>query len=104
ATIEYFRDKLGRLGNTPYTLAGIDGVIEGAPFVPASLLNDLRRLAVDDLQSLQSSPPQLRRGGAQRRGGAGPANDFIDQHHPNLGLPLGFALSGSRFAASVLPS
>src|SRR5947207_2515032 len=28
ATIEYFRDKLGRLGNTPYTLAGIDGVIE----------------------------------------------------------------------------
>src|SRR5579862_5575651 len=31
------------------------------------------------------TPPQLRRGGAKRRGGAGQTNDFIDQHHPSLG-------------------
>src|SRR5579862_4034242 len=52
----------------------------------------------------KSSPPQLRRGGAKRRGGVGQANDFIDQHHPSLGLYSCFALSGSRFAASALPS
>src|ERR1051326_4084896 len=43
------------------------------------------------------SPPQLRRGGATgtrlaRRGGAGPTNEFIDQHHP------------SRGSASAVPS
>jgi Tfp pilus assembly protein PilV len=53
---------------------------------------------------LESSPPQLRRGGAKRRGGGGQVNDFIEQHHPSLGLHWGFALSGSRFAASAFPS
>src|SRR5262245_19507051 len=51
-----------------------------------------------------SSPPQMRRGGAKRRGGADQVNDFLDQHHPSLGLYLGFALSGSRFAAEAFPS
>jgi hypothetical protein len=46
-----------------------------------------------------SSPPQLRRGGAERRGGADQRNDFIDQHHLSLGLylmlrPIGLALRG----------
>src|SRR5262249_13784296 len=40
-----------------------------------------------------SSPPQLRRGGAKRRGGVVQTNDFLDQHHPSLGL-----------AASAFPS
>jgi putative protease len=47
---EYLRAQLGRLGNTPYELAEIDLQIEGAPFAPASLLNDLRRKAVEALQ------------------------------------------------------
>ena len=59
ATIDYFGDQLGRLGNTPYTLAAIDGVIEGAPFVPTSLLNELRRQAVTELQALQRCRPRL---------------------------------------------
>src|SRR5579883_2015614 len=58
-TIEYLRDQLGRLGATPYVLAGIDATIEGAPFVPASLLNDLRRQAVDRLQSAQGRKPDM---------------------------------------------
>src|SRR5256885_12609751 len=38
----------------------------------------------------ESSPPQLRRGGAPgsrlaRRGGADQTNDSIDHHHPSLG-------------------
>src|ERR1043165_6376414 len=32
----------------------------------------------------ESSPPQLRRGGAKRRGGVGQQIDFIEQHHPSL--------------------
>src|SRR5262249_10714512 len=40
----------------------------------------------------KSSPPQLRRGGAQRRGGVGQTEFSVDQHHPSLGC------------ASALPS
>ena len=50
------------------------------------------------------SPPQLRRGGAKRRGGAGPTIESLGQHHPSRGLDSCFALSGSRFAASAAPS
>jgi len=59
ATVEFLRDQLGRLGNTPYTLAGIDVVMEGDPFVPSSLLNSLRRRAVAELETLQSQTPQV---------------------------------------------
>ena len=50
----YLREQLGRLGNTPYELAGVDLEIEGRPFAPSSLLNRMRREAVDRLQALQS--------------------------------------------------
>ncbi len=59
ATIEFFREQLGRLGNTPYTLGSIDAVIEGGSFVPSSLLNDLRRQAVAQLETLQSERPRM---------------------------------------------
>lgn len=49
-TAEAARAQLDRLGNTPYQLADLDAQIEGQPFVPASLLNNLRRTAVDLLQ------------------------------------------------------
>jgi putative protease len=52
-TLELLRDQLGRLGNTPYTLADVDADIQGEPFVPSSLLNDLRRQAVARLETLQ---------------------------------------------------
>ena len=47
------RKQLGRLGNTPYELAGLDLELSGSPFVPASVLNHLRRQAVEQLQDLQ---------------------------------------------------
>lgn len=53
---ESLRGQFGRLGNTPYELAGVALDVEGAPFAPASLLNQLRREAVEQLQSLQSRP------------------------------------------------
>jgi putative protease len=59
ATLEFLREQLGRLGNTAYTLAGIEAVIEGHPFVPSSILNELRRQAVAQLQALQSHRPAV---------------------------------------------
>jgi U32 family peptidase len=56
-TADYLREQLGRLGNTPYELAQVELEIEGSPFAPASLLNNLRREAVALLQEKQSHPP-----------------------------------------------
>ncbi len=55
-TDELSRAQLGRLGNTPYQLAGVSLEIEGSPFAPASLLNHLRRQAVELLEARQSEP------------------------------------------------
>ncbi len=56
-TEETLKDQLGRLGNTPYELAGLTSKISGSVFAPASLLNQLRRQAVQKLQDLQAQPP-----------------------------------------------
>jgi putative protease len=53
-TLELLREQLGRLGNTPYELGELDLECEGSPFVPSSLLNHLRRQAVEKLAELQS--------------------------------------------------
>jgi putative protease len=50
-------EQLGRLGNTPYWLADLQLNRVGAPFAPSSLLNHLRRQAVDQLAVQQSQPP-----------------------------------------------
>jgi len=55
-TQELVRDQLGRLGNTPYELGEVEVRIEGCPFAPVSLLNQLRRQAVEQLQALQAQP------------------------------------------------
>jgi len=53
-TAEALREQLGRLGNTPYQLEALDLQSEGSPFVPVSVLNQLRRDAVEKLQEAQS--------------------------------------------------
>ena len=50
------REQLARLGNTPYELGKLTVEIGGAPFVPVSILNRLRREAVERLQHLQAAP------------------------------------------------
>jgi len=57
ATVEFLEGQCGRLGGTPYYLETIDAQLEGNPFLPASLLNTLRRDAVERLQSLQAETP-----------------------------------------------
>jgi putative protease len=56
-TEKTLEEQLGRLGNTPYELAGLSSEITGSVFVPVSLLNRIRREAVEKLQQVQSRPP-----------------------------------------------
>ena len=49
ATESMLREQLGRLGDTPFALASLHAETAGEPMVPKSLLNDLRRRAVDEL-------------------------------------------------------
>ncbi|MEI7768585.1 MAG: U32 family peptidase, partial [Chloroflexales bacterium] len=52
---DYLREQLGRLGTTPYELVALELDIEGAPFAPSSLLNSMRRDAVDELVRQQEA-------------------------------------------------
>lgn len=56
---DFAREQLGRLGNTPYELADLTLDLDGRPFAPASLLNNLRREAIDHLQARQAAPPAI---------------------------------------------
>jgi putative protease len=51
----YLRAQLGRLGNTAYELGEVELEIAGAPFAPSSMLNQLRREAVERLQAAQGA-------------------------------------------------
>ncbi|HTA71511.1 MAG TPA: DUF3656 domain-containing protein [Bryobacteraceae bacterium] len=53
-SVELLREQLGRLGNTAYELEDVTLNVQGAPFVPASELNQVRRRAVEQLQALQN--------------------------------------------------
>jgi putative protease len=52
---EYLRAQLGRLGNTAYELTEVELEIGGAPFAASSMLNQMRREAVERLQAAQAA-------------------------------------------------
>ena len=56
---ELLREQFSRLGNTPYRLDELDLAVEGAPFAPASLLNQVRRDAVERLESAAAAPRRI---------------------------------------------
>jgi putative protease len=64
--VEYLRAQLGRLGGTAYELGEIELAVEGAPFAPSSLLNQVRREAVERLQERQQERQVTRRGAILR--------------------------------------
>lgn len=80
-TADFLRDHLGRLGNTPYQLAELSLEMRGKPFAPSSVLNQVRRQAVDLLAEQQTrltpaaaNPPQnALRALMARRNAAAPA-------------------------------
>ena len=53
--LEAIREQLGRLGNTPFTLADIKIEHLDTVMVPRSVLNDLRRKAVEELVALRAN-------------------------------------------------
>jgi U32 family peptidase len=53
-SLEMVREQFGRLGGTAYMLGAVSLDVEGSPFAPVSLLNRMRREAVERLQSQQS--------------------------------------------------
>ncbi|NNJ12928.1 U32 family peptidase [Chloroflexales bacterium ZM16-3] len=53
--VDYLREQLGRLGSTPYELADLELDMRGQPFAPSSLLNSLRRDAIESLSRSQES-------------------------------------------------
>jgi putative protease len=64
--VKGLQEQLGRLGNSAYSLDAVELHVQGRPFVPASLLNQLRRQAVDLLAERQAqgkrspvNPPEL---------------------------------------------
>lgn len=57
--LEPLREQFSRLGNTPYELGTVELTAEGEPFVPVSLLNRVRREAVDQLQERQAERPPV---------------------------------------------
>ncbi len=66
ADADSLREQLGRLGNTAYVLQQLEFEVQGRPFVPASLLNQLRRQAVDSLaeQQVKGKPTAVHEPGA----------------------------------------
>jgi U32 family peptidase len=51
---ESLRAQFARLGNTPYELRELTLEVHGSPFVPVSVLNQVRRDAVEKLQEMQA--------------------------------------------------
>jgi putative protease len=54
---DYLQEQLGRLGNTAYQLEELTLTSQGSPFAPSSVLNRLRRRAVEELETLQAAAP-----------------------------------------------
>ena len=53
------REQFARLGNTPYQLGEVTLNAAGSPFAPASVLNQIRRDAVEQLQALERRAPSV---------------------------------------------
>lgn len=58
--IETLRAQFERLGNTMFELGDLNAEIEGTPFVPVSLLNELRREAVAKLEARLAEAKSLK--------------------------------------------
>ncbi|MFZ1474600.1 MAG: DUF3656 domain-containing protein, partial [Anaerolineae bacterium] len=87
-TEEYLQAQLGRLGQTPFTLAELRLDVQGNPFAPSSLLNQLRRQAVEQLSERLSQPrvpeihdPQVMLAAALAQIAPAPALNLAPQLH-----------------------
>ncbi len=58
-SVESLGEQFARLGNTPYELTELSLDAEGKLFCPVSILNQIRREAVEQLQARQSANPEI---------------------------------------------
>jgi putative protease len=106
-TEQLFRDQFGRLGNTPFTLATIKitGPTDSDPphpiMTPKSVLNDLRRRAVDQLLSLRANSHPITNPQALDHLRSQISNHKSEIPHSDLRKP---ASSASSAFNSALPS
>jgi putative protease len=91
---EHLRAQLGRLGGTPYELAELTLEVSGSPFAPSSVLNRIRREAVEKLQESQSSAG-LPAYSKQWRAAAAPADQ---EAYPTLHL---LVRNGEQLEAAI---
>ncbi len=87
-TDDFLREQLGRLGQTPYSLAELHLDGRGSPFAPSSLLNQLRRQAVERLAERLGQPrvpeihdPQAVLAEALAQISPAPARSLVPQLH-----------------------
>ncbi|HYF01241.1 MAG TPA: DUF3656 domain-containing protein [Planctomycetota bacterium] len=66
-TADYLREQLGRLGNTPFELRGLEVRLANV-MVPVSQINEVRRRLADDLEKVRRANPDyaIRPGALQR--------------------------------------
>lgn len=81
---ELAREQFSRLGGTPYELERLELRVEGRPFAPASLLNQVRRDAVERLAALQRKPAE-----AEIRDGAAMFEAALAAIAPRTETPAG---------------
>lgn len=84
ADTDQLREKLSRFGATPFVLGKLDVTIERQPMVPASMLNQLRRLLAERMLDVVRKPPArvIRSDAGQRMLG-----DSISGSESGLGAP-----------------
>lgn len=83
-TRDTLADQFGRLGGTPFDLGSLEADIEGAPMLPVSELNRLRRDMVARLESLRAAPKRW----------------TLVQEKDSESAPL-WQIDGPRFASSA---
>ena len=87
ATESDLRDKLSRLGGTPFSLGELDVRLDGGPMVPVGMLNQLRRDLVEKLLERLGKPTdrQIDVNGGEKL--LSPINTVNQRLHQDVNLP-----------------
>lgn len=101
-TTDRLRDQLGRLGGTPFRLAELKSFLEGDVIVPVSVLNQLRRDAVAELERLRATPkrwtlhesPVAERGWRKEAPAATSVGDAAHARQPGVASRVSLPASG----------
>lgn len=86
------RKQLGRLGSTSFYLESLDNQLADGCMVPASLLNNLRRDAVDQLIALRSQPLRWQLEGSEKVGRSRRERRDADERLPRRDSPTPYLI------------